>query len=300
MKSVLISLALAALPSHGDGVQVLRDSSNTLLLTSGIKEAGATHGKVEAVNGTLRYTPEPGFSGADKVTTVLAADGSESVLEIEVRTHPNFLFILADDQSWTGLSAKMDKVNPASGSDFHRTPHLDQLAAEGTRFSRGYSPAPNCSPTRYANLTGKTCARLKFTDILGRGHTKKSIGRPLIPINKATFAIKDEETTIPELLKSLANANYTTAHFGKWHLGGGGPEKHGFDVSDGPTGNREGDLGPVVNEDPKRAFQIAKRGNAFMEKATASGQPFYCQLSHYAVDPDVQMARELLWGLHQH
>ncbi len=47
----------------------------------------------------------------------------------------------------------MDKSHPEYASDYHKTPNLDRLLAEGMRFSRGYSPAPNCSPSRYANLT---------------------------------------------------------------------------------------------------------------------------------------------------
>ncbi|MEM7395938.1 MAG: sulfatase-like hydrolase/transferase, partial [Verrucomicrobiota bacterium] len=156
---------------------------------------------------------------------------------------------------------------------------------------------PNCSPTRYANLTGKTCARLKFTDIVGRGHTTRSIGQRLIPINKATREIRTTDTTIPEMLKTLPNAGYRTAHWGKWHLNGGGPEQHGFDQSDGNTGNREGSQGKVIHDDPKRAYSITKRANGFMEEAATDFVPFYCQVSHYAVHAKIQHRADTLNGL---
>ncbi|MEM6689496.1 MAG: sulfatase-like hydrolase/transferase, partial [Planctomycetota bacterium] len=132
---------------------------------------------------------------------------------------PNIVFILTDDQGWTGLNIPMDKSRADSRSDFYRTPNVARLASSGMRFSRGYSPAPNCSPSRYANLTGKTCARLSFTDIVGRGHGMDLKGQQkLNPGGKGTRQIRDIDVTIPELLKTLP-ANYRTAHFGKWHLG---------------------------------------------------------------------------------
>ncbi|MEM6470496.1 MAG: sulfatase-like hydrolase/transferase, partial [Planctomycetota bacterium] len=201
---------------------------------------------------------------------------------------PNFVFILTDDQGWTGLSTPMDKSRIDSKSDFYRTPNIDRLAASGMRFSRGYSPAPNCSPSRYANLTGKTCARLSFTDIVGRGHSTDLNGKQkLRPGGKATRQIREADVTIAELLKTLPD-RYRTAHFGKWHLSGGGPGKHGFDASDGSTGNREGSLGPTIVADPKQAFSLASKANEFIAESVALDQPFYCQISHYAVHAKIQ------------
>ncbi|MEM7234071.1 MAG: sulfatase-like hydrolase/transferase, partial [Planctomycetota bacterium] len=202
---------------------------------------------------------------------------------------PNFVFILTDDQGWTGLSVPMDKRRTNSKSDFHRTPNIERLAASGMRFSRGYSPAPNCSPSRYANLTGKTCARLSFTDIVGRGRVTDLKGKQkLRPGGKGTAAIRPADVTIPELLKTLSG-NYRTAHFGKWHLGNKqDPEKHGFDVSDGTTGNREGNRRPNVSDDPKRAFSITRRARKFIAESVAADRPFYCQVSHYAVHQAIQ------------
>jgi arylsulfatase A-like enzyme len=298
---ILLVLLSAMLISNADvrSIQILANHQDVPL---GIKlgpdeRAQFDHGSIsQAKDGEIRFTPTPGFVGKTSVVVTKGTDRA-SYVEIDVRQHPNFVFILTDDQSWTSLSTRMDKGNPASQSDYHRTPNIDRLAQEGMRFSRGYSPAPNCSPTRYANLTGKTCARLKFTDIVGRGHTTKSIGQRLIPINKETREIRSEETTLPELLKTLPKVNYRTAHWGKWHLKGGGPERHGFDESDGETGNREGSKGKVVNPDPKRAYSITTRANAFIERAVRDTVPFYCQVSHYAVHAKIQHRASTLKSL---
>jgi arylsulfatase A-like enzyme len=210
---------------------------------------------------------------------------------------PNFVFILTDDQGWTGLSVPIDKNRPDSKSDYYQSPNIARLASQGMRFSQGYSPAPNCSPSRYANLTGKTCARLLFTDIVGRGHVTDLKGKQkLRPGGKGTREIRSEDITIPELLKTLRHG-YQAAHFGKWHLKGGGPEKHGFDVSDGATGNREGNQGETANDDPKRANSITKRACDFIDAATEKKQPFYCQVSHYAVHAKIQHRADTLASL---
>ena len=223
-----------------------------------------------------------------EVTNGVLACHRDANITLDLPERPNLVFVLTDDQGWTGLSVPMDKSRPDSQSDFYRTPNIARLARSGMRFSRGYSPAPNCSPSRYANLTGKTCARLSFTDIVGRGHGTDLKGKhKLRPGGKDAREIRSDDTTIPELLKSLSGG-YRTAHFGKWHLAGGGPEAHGFDHSDGATGNKEGSQGPRVKDDPKLAFSITARANTFMADAVASGRPFYCQVSHYAVHQKIQ------------
>lgn len=79
---------------------------------------------------------------------------------------PNIVLILTDDQGWTGTSVRMDDRVPGSASDLYRTPNLERLASQGMKFSYGYAPAPNCSPTRMSIQTGKTAARLGATDII--------------------------------------------------------------------------------------------------------------------------------------
>lgn len=292
----LFVIMIGILPAFtwAETIQVLRDQRDVPVVSENVlKCSQPENGKTKVRNEGVYYSPHAGFVGEDSIR-VSFTDGSAKMLTVDVRAFPNFVFILTDDQSWTGLSARMDKRIPESASDLHRTPNIDSIVAQGMRFSRGYSPAPNCSPSRYANLTGKTTARLKFTDITGRNQTVPPEGKfRLSAIRTETKEIEKRETTIPELLKSLPNANYTTAHMGKWHLLGGGPANHGFDVSDGETGNREGSVRKNIAEgDPKQAYGIAKRGNQFMDSAVNANQPFYCQLSHYAVHASIQFRED--------
>lgn len=196
------------------------------------------------------------------------------------RLSPNFIVILTDDQGWGTTSVIYDPRHPDSASDFFKTPHLERLAARGMRFTQGYSAAPNCSPSRASLLTGRSPAALHFTDICGRNGGPLYEGNRMIPpqhINE----LPQKEKTIPELLKR-GKTKYSTAHFGKWHLSGGGPEDHGFDVSDGATGNKEGSQKSNLPNDPKRCFSITERSIAWMNEQAGEGIPFYLQVSHYA------------------
>lgn len=296
LTSFLFWVTLLTIFVQADTLQVLRNHEDIPLISEQVlKCSSPKNGEVSVRNGALYYTPNKDFTGEDTLR-VTVANQSTRVLTVDVRAFPNFVFILTDDQSWTSLSTRMDKRNPESSSDLHRTPNIDAIATQGMRFSRGYSPAPNCSPTRYAILAGKTTARLKFTDIVGRNQTVPPKGKfKLSAIRTATKEIEEGETTLPELLKTLAGVSYSTAHFGKWHLLGGGPEKHGFDESDGATGNKEGSVPQnIVAGDPKLAYSIANRGNRFMDDAVEDGQPFYCQLSHYAVHAAIQFREDTL------
>jgi len=193
---------------------------------------------------------------------------------------PNFLFVLVDDMGWTGLSTPMDDRVDASMSDFYRTPRLAKLAAQGMRFSNAYASASLCTPSRASILTGKSPAALHMTTPgPARG---QDLSRKLTPPRHVS-QFPTGETTVAEVLR---RRGYATAHLGKWHLGGGGPGRHGFDAHDGNTGN--GGPGSLADPNPKDIFGITARANAFMEKQANAGEPFYLQLSHYALHSPVQ------------
>ena len=188
---------------------------------------------------------------------------------------PNFVFILSDDQGWNGLSVRMHPDVPGSKSEYCQTPELEKLASQGMRFSAAYSPAPVCSPTRISLQTGKSPAQLHWTKA-SPVMTASDNYRMISP--KIHKSIPEEEVTIAEMLKT---AGYACAHFGKWHLDNGGPEEHGYDRSDGDTGN--GDAAPFIDPNPVDIFGITRRTNQFMEENTRAGKPFYVQLSHHAL-----------------
>lgn len=194
---------------------------------------------------------------------------------------PSFVIFLTDDQGWTGTSVQMDPGNPSSKSDFYRTPRLARFATESMRFSSAYASGPNCSPSRISLLTGKSPAGLHFTDIpRQRALRRRSLeNNALLPPIYRTD-IHSSELTIPELLKQ-ADKRYAAAHFGKWHIGGGGPGAHGFDDHDGDTSNRDGNSPELTG--PKDLQGITERAIHFMDEQVSAGSPFYLQISHYAV-----------------
>ncbi|WPJ98236.1 sulfatase-like hydrolase/transferase [Coraliomargarita algicola] len=191
-------------------------------------------------------------------------------------TAPNFLVILTDDQSWVGTSTLMDPSNSDSKSDYYQTPHMDRLLNNGMRFSRGYT-STYCVPSRRALQSGQTSARHWYNNA---------------PQKKWTVDYL-KQMSIPKLLKSI-DPNYKTAHLGKWHLHADKPEPElmGYDLSDGYTTNDEGHapstlktpIGiPGIVDDPKMIFDLSRRGCKFMQQQVAEGNPFYLQISEYAV-----------------
>lgn len=191
---------------------------------------------------------------------------------------PNVVLILADDLGWVGTSVQLDPEIADSRSDFYQTPHLERLAAGGLRFSNAYAPHPNCSPTRLAIQTGKSPAQLRMTDIISRGSGPYYEGLPLIPPQHID-TIPAEETTIAEMIKA-EQPERATAHFGKWHLAGGGPGAHGYDEHSGETTNREG---AEPAPDPKRTPSVTDQAVKFLEARAEDERLFYMQVSYYAV-----------------
>lgn len=125
---------------------------------------------------------------------------------------PNVVLIVCDNLGNGDLGA--------FGSKLHRTPHVDRLAAEGTKFTSFYVASGVCTPSRAAILTGCYPRRLNL-------HESAVGGAVLQPI--ATRGLHPDETT---LAKALRTAGYATMCIGKWHLGDQPPflpTRHGFE-----------------------------------------------------------------------
>jgi arylsulfatase A len=77
---------------------------------------------------------------------------------------PNILFILADDQSWSGTSVRMKADKPLSGSRVFKTPNLEKFAAQGMTFSQAYPAHRKCECSRAAIQMGRTTTTLNAPD----------------------------------------------------------------------------------------------------------------------------------------
>ena len=150
------------------------------------------------------------------IGTTLLSDGVRAAAASSVQrssgakeSRPNIVFILADDLGWGDLSCY--------GRPDYRTPNIDQLASQGTKFTDAYSASAVCTPTRCGYITGRYPARFRI-----------GLEEPLVATN-SKVGLEPQQPTIASLLKQ---SGYDTALFGKWHLGfrpEWGPNAHGFD-----------------------------------------------------------------------
>ncbi|MCK0157277.1 sulfatase [Cellulophaga sp. F20128] len=106
---------------------------------------------------------------------------------------PNVIIFFTDDQGYQDVGV--------FGSPLIKTPHLDQMAADGIKFTDFYSASPVCSPSRAALLTGSYPPR---------------VGVPVVLWPYSDSGLAQEEITIADMLKTKG---YATACIGKWHLG---------------------------------------------------------------------------------
>ncbi len=202
----------------------------------------------------------------------------------------NVLFLLADDLGFSDVHFN----HPES---FYETPHLDALAKSGMVFTDFYAASPVCSPTRASIHTGKYPARL--------GTTNYFTGQRSGKFDPADYEseLAPSEITLAEAFKE---AGYRTGHIGKWHLGGTGalPTDQGFDLNrgGGENGMPHSYFSPYKNvsnlpvgpEGEYLTTRLADESIAFIEESLKANQPFYLNLSFYAVHNPMQAPSELV------
>ncbi len=138
--------------------------------------------------------------------SVVAATCSPRFAAADESTPPNIVLIFADDLGYADIGC--------FGSEINRTPRIDRLASEGSKFTHFYNAQAVCSASRAALMTGCYSNRVGMEGALN--HTSPA-------------GIHPDERLIPEILQ---DQGYATAMFGKWHLGLSpyfSPLKNGFD-----------------------------------------------------------------------
>ena len=151
-------------------------------------------------------------------------------------TRPNILFIMVDEMKWNVMSC--------AGHEIVKTPNLDRLAREGTRFATAYTVAPICTPSRYSFFTGRYA------------HVHGSTDNSTPP--------REPQVMLPSILK---HAGYQTAISGKLHFISPGNIDYGFDYFWSYKDEGPGKL-------PSWPEHIEKQYGKGAQKKSMQAQPF--------------------------
>ncbi len=136
------------------------------------------------------------FTALVAIVAIVAISGSAVAATGDRPLHPNVIIVITDDQGYGDLGCH--------GNTVIKTPHLDRLHAESTRLTN-FHVSPTCAPTRAALMTGR------YANATGVWHT--IMGRSILRRDEATIG------------RVFADAGYSTAMFGKWHLGDNFPSR---------------------------------------------------------------------------
>jgi arylsulfatase A len=203
---------------------------------------------------------------------------------------PNIVLFFIDDWAWNGTPVPMADGAENSRMPVLQMPNVERLARAGMKFTNAYA-SPQCSPSRVCIQTGQSSPRNGFTVFMNDGRQKyfDEKGYPNFPVVPCVsdMTIDADAVTIPEALKPLG---YVSAHVGKWHMRGN-PADEGYVLHDGDTSNTPGNTLPDgANQrlpddltDPKLMFSVTEKALGFMSEQATAGQPFYLQISHYAM-----------------
>ena len=123
---------------------------------------------------------------------------------------PHVIQILLDDWGYGDIQPLSGGPGSGGPGSTPRTPNINRLVQSGTLFTHWHSGSPVCSPSRLALMTSRFPAELKFHTALDNSHANNAA------LGCADFLPLDTPF-LPGLLTQFGN--YSTAHYGKWHLG---------------------------------------------------------------------------------
>ncbi len=210
---------------------------------------------------------------------------------------PNVVFFLVDDLGLGDVGC--------FGSTFHETPHIDQLAADGMKFTQAYSACTVCSPSRAAILLGKYPGRTHLTDWIA-GHKRKN---PKLKIPDWNMRMEQDEVTLAE---AMTAGGYRSQFVGKWHLMPIGqddfdehyPTSHGFEgnIAGREWGQPKGPgkffapFGmPNLPDGEKGDFLTdALTDEAIRFIDSSKDEPFFLYFSYYTVHGPIMAPPELV------
>jgi len=207
--------------------------------------------------------------GLSLLASLFLLTSSTTANEQSLPDKPNIIYyIMADDLGYGDLSC--------FGQTRFETPRIDQMAAEGMRFTRHYSGSTVCAPSRCSFMTG-----------YHTGHTAVRGNSEVQPVGQA--AMPPATVTVAHLLKQ---AGYATGMFGKWGLGFPGstssPMAMGFDTFYGYNCQRNAhnyyptwlfdDTKKIQLDGKTYAHDLAiERGLQFVR--AHKNEPFFCCLT---------------------
>ncbi len=166
---------------------------------------------------------------------------------------PNIIVIFTDDQTYRGIGHNNPEV---------KTPHLDALAAGGITFERGYVASPICAASRASMMTGRFPEQHGLRALDHKAFAPYLTGAP------------QANQTLPSRLNQ---AGYTTALFGKSHLGK--PRTYGFAEGDQIGGHDD--------------VEVFRRATDFINSQKDAIKPFFLWLAPH--QPHVPLLPEKQW-----
>lgn len=215
---------------------------------------------------------------------------------------PNVIIFYVDDLGWQDTT-----LNDVDAPTPWETPNVERMAAQAMNFPQAYAPAPSCTPSRVALMTGKHPARTGVTHVQGGappvGRVSDSLMAPYFPAR-----MNVEEVSLAD---ALMNYGYRTGHIGKWHMAVNhhafpGPLDQGFLYSSRTRGlqrrmqpDRLSDFATDAPNDPYRLDEDGRPYDAVTEDALDFMRenldaPFFLYLCHWLVHWPVQTRNRAL------